>query len=392
MTNKTVVRAGAGVIYARADALQTQWARAQNQAPDFVEVGFATIDRINPRLTLSGGFPAVQLPATTVPGPNSVGIDAPNRYLPTQYSQQWFMDLQRELFLDTLLTVGYSGNGTHKLLVGQNYNIPFAIEPSPVPIANRRLWPYYTAVNRMEPMGNLSYNALMVKLEKRFSKGLTFLSAYTWSHTIDNADEVGNNDVVGVLKPWDRSVNRGNALTDVRHNYILSTTYELPFGKGKHWLGGSNRVTDLVLGGWQISGIFSRASGLPFTVNTSGGITNAGGADRPNRLRDGALSGSERSIDRWFDVSAFAVQPNYTYGNSGRNILVGPTLNNLDFSLAKVFSITERFRLQFRAESFNATNTPFFGLPGATINAAGAGIITSAGEPRRVQFGLKLLF
>lgn len=392
LTNKTVVRSGFGLIYAQADALQTQWARVQNQAPDFVEIGFGTIDRINPRLTLSGGFPAVQLPATSVPGPNSVAIDAPNKFLPAQYSNQWFFDLQRELILDTLLTVGYSGNSTHKLLTGINYNIPFNIVPSSVPVANLRLWPFYTAVNRQEPLGNLSYNALMVRLEKRFSKGLTFLSAYTWSHAIDNVDEVGNNDAGTVLKPWDRRLNRANSLTDVRHNYVLSTTYELPVGKGKHFLATTNRLTDAVLGGWQVSAIVGRTSGLPFTVTTSGGITNAGGADRPNRLGVGTVPADQRTIDRWFDLAAFQVQPNYTYGNSGRNILTGPTLKNVDFSLAKSFAIVERVRLQFRAEAFNATNTPFFGLPGNNINGAGAGQITSAGEPRRVQFALKLLF
>ncbi len=390
--NKTVIRSGYGLIFAQADSIQTQWARAQNQAPDFVEIGFGTLDRINPRLTLSGGFPAVQLPATVVPGPNSVGIESPNKFLPTQYSSQWFFDIQRELKLDTLLTVGYSGNGTHKLLSNINYNVPFNIDPSPIPVANRRLWPFYTAVNRQEPLGNLSYNALLARLEKRFSKGLTFLAAYTWSHTIDNVDEVGNNDGTGVLKPWDRSLNRANSLTDVRHNFVLSTTYELPVGKGKQFLARANRLTDTILGGWQISAIVGRTSGLPFTVSTSGGITNAGGADRPNRLRDGALPADQRSIDRWFDTAAFQVQPNFTYGNSGRNILTGPTLNNVDFSLAKSVAIVERVRLQFRAEAFNATNTPFFGLPGTNINGAGTGQITSAGEPRRVQFGLKLLF
>ncbi len=381
INNKTVIRSGAGLIYARADSVQTQWARGQNQAPDFIEIGFATVDRINPRLTLSGGFPPVQLPATEVPGPNLVSIDAPARFMPAQYSQQWFFDFQRELPFDALFTLGYNGNTTLKLPLSLNYNIPFDVAPSAVPIANRRLWPFYTNVTRQQAMGNLSYNGLIAKMEKRFSKGLTFLAAYTWSHAIDNVDEVGNNDGVGVLKPWDRRINRGNSLTDVRHNFVFSATYELPFAR-------SNRL----LGGWQLGGIFGRTSGLPYTVTTSGGITNAGGADRPNRLRDGALSSAQRTIDRWYDVGAFQVQPTYTYGNSGRNILSGPTLTNLDFSLAKAFRLTERFRLQFRAEAFNATNTPFFGLPGANINTPGAGAITSAGEPRRVQFGLKLLF
>ena len=104
----------------------------------------------------------------------------------------------------------------------------------------------------------------------------------------------------------------------------------------------------------------------------------------------GTLS-SGQSIDHWFDTSAFVVQPQYTYGNSGRNILFGPGLWNLDLSLHKVFTITERMRLQFRAESFNFTNTPAFGQPAATINALGAGAITSAGDPRRIQFGLKFI-
>ena len=392
LTNKTVVRAGAGVIYARADSVGNQWARGYNQAPDFQEFGFATLDRINARLTLSGGFPAVNFSSAEVPGPNAVGITASNRFLPTQFSQQWFFDLQRELPFDTLLTLGYNGNGTRKLLGSLNYSIPFDVAPSPVPIANRRLWPFYNSVTVQEPFGSLSYNGLVTRLEKRFSRGLTFALNYTWSHAIDNIDEVGNSDNVSALKPWDRKLERGPSLTDVRHAFGFVSTYELPVGKGRRFLTHVPRMVDVFLGGWQLSGIFSHASGQPFTVTTSGGITNAGGADRPNRIRDGALPSDQRSIDRWFDVSAFQVQPNYTYGNSGRNILNGPGLTNIDFLLGKTFAITERIRLQFRAESFNLTNTPAFGNPAANISAAGVGRITIAGEPRRVQFGLKFIF
>ncbi|MEZ5398544.1 MAG: TonB-dependent receptor [Bryobacteraceae bacterium] len=391
-TPKTVVRAGAGLIYARADSLSTQWARGQNQAPDFLEFGFGTLDRINPRLTLSGGFPTVDFNASEVPGPNAVGIDSPNRFVPSQYSQQWFFDIQRELPFSTLFTIGYNGNGTRKLLGGLNYNIPYGIEPSPVPVNNRRLWPYYNGVNRTEPYGSLSYNGMIAKLEKRFSKGLTFLASYTWAHAIDNLDEVGNGEGAGALKPWDRTLNRGNSLTDIRQGFVFSGTYELPFGKGKMFLAGAGKAADLVLGGWQLGGVLSKSTGEYFTVTTSGGITNAGGADRPNRLRDGNLPAGDRTIDRWFDTSAFAVQPQYTYGNSGRAIIEGPGVINLDFSLAKTFSITERFRLQFRAEAFNASNTPAFGNPAANLNTPGVGAITSAGEPRRVQFGLKFLY
>ncbi|HEU0118939.1 MAG TPA: TonB-dependent receptor [Bryobacteraceae bacterium] len=390
LSDKTVIRSGAGVIYAQPDSLQVG-ARASNQAPDFVEVGFATLDRINPRLTLSGGFPAVQLPATSVPGPALVGIDISQEFLPTQYSQQWFFDVQRQLPFDTLLTVGYNGNGTRQLLSGVDFNLPVDIAPGPTPVASRRLWPFYTSVTRQLPVGRLSYNAMTVKVEKRFSKGLTFLSAYTWSKTLDNVDETLSNSGVGALKPWDRNLNRGRSATDLRQNYVVSASYELPFGKGKAFAN-TSRFADFVIGGWQLGGILTLQTGLPFTVNSGGGITNAGGADRPNRLADGNLPASQQSIDRWFDLAAFATQAQYTYGNSGRNILDGPGNKNLDLSLAKSFALTEKFRLQFRAESFNATNTANFGFPGANINAAGVGQITTAAEPRRVQFALKLLF
>ena len=132
-------------------------------------------------------------------------------------------------------------------------------------------------------------------------------------------------------------------------------------------------------------------SGIPFTVVTSGGITNAGGADRPNRIGNGTLPSSQQTIYHWFDTSAFVVQPQYTYGNAGRNILFGPDLRDLDLSLSKSFAITESKRLQFRAESFNLTNTPAFGQPGATLNGLGVGTITSAGNPRYIQLGLKFI-
>ena len=106
---------------------------------------------------------------------------------------------------------------------------------------------------------------------------------------------------------------------------------------------------------------------------------------------DGTLSSSQRTIDHWFDTTAFLVQQQYTYGNAGRNILFGPGLKNLDLSLSKSFPIAENKRLQFRAESFNFTNTPAFGQPGATLNGLGVGQITSAGDPRRIQFGLKFI-
>jgi hypothetical protein len=389
VTDKTVLRAGFGIIFAEDDTFYQQSARWINQSPDFVEYSLATVDRINPILTLQGGFPAVTLPATSVPGPAAVGINVQSPKMPDEYSQQWFLDLQRELPYDILLTVDYTGNGARRLIYGLDYNLPFG--PAASTVASRRTFPYYTSVTRQMPMGNSSYNALIWKAEKRFSKGLTFLSAFTWAHTLDDVTEIsngtGNN---GVVVPWNVELNRGNSYTDIRRQWALSAAWELPVGKGKALLNRGGAV-NAVFGGWQLATLVALRSGIPFTVVTSGGLTNAGGADRPNRIGVGTLPSSQQTIDHWFDTSAFLVQPQYTYGNAGRNILFGPVSHNMDLSLSKSFAITESKRLQFRAESFNFTNTPAFGQPGATLNGLGVGQITSAGDPRRIQFGLKFL-
>jgi hypothetical protein len=389
VTGKTVARSGFGIIYAQDDSYSQQAARWINQSPDFVEYSFATVDRIHPLLVLQNGFPPVQLPATSVPGPASVGINVQAAKMPDQYSQQWFLDVQRELPNDTLMSIGYSGNGTRRLITALDYDLPFG--PAVSTVASRRIFPYYTSVTRQMPMGNSSYNALLWKIEKRFSKGLSFLSAFTWSHAIDDVTEVGNGTSGnGPVNPWNIELNRGNSYSDVRRQWAFSAAYELPVGKGKAWLNRGGAV-NLFLGGWQLASLVTIRSGIPFTVTTSGGITNAGGADRPNRIGNGNLPSYQRTIDRWFDTAAFVVQPQYTYGNGGRNTVFGPGLRNLDLSLSKSFHITENKHVQFRAESFNFTNTPAFGQPNATLNGLGVGQITSAGDPRRIQFGLKFL-
>ncbi|MBI4890614.1 MAG: TonB-dependent receptor [Acidobacteria bacterium] len=388
LTNRTVLRAGFGMLYGMADSFTSNIARWGNQSPDFIEIGFATLDRINPLLVLKNGFPPVQLPGTSVPGPAAVGISAFQERMPDQYSEQWFFDWQQQLPFDLVSTVGYAGNGTHQLVAGLDYNLPYG--PAATTVASRRIFPYYTSVVRQMTIGNLSYNALTWKLERRFSKGLSVLSAFTLAHTIDNVGEVGNGSGYGNVNPWNIGLNRGSSYSDIRSQWAMSVAYELPFGKGKPHLKAGG-IAEVLFGGWQLAGLASVRTGIPFTVTTSGGITNAGGADRPNRLANGALPADQRSIDRWFDTSAFQVQPQYTYGNSGRNILTGPGQKNLDLSLSKAFTLTERLRLQFRAESFNVTNTPAFARPASNLNGLGVGTITSADDPRRIQFGLKLV-
>ena len=178
---------------------------------------------------------------------------------------------------------------------------------------------------------------------------------------------------------------------DVRHVFVSSIVYDLPVGHGRALLSRSDPV-DWVLGGWQVGGIVTLRSGLPFTPLVSTDISNTGTTNHPNRNGNGNLASDQRSIARWFDLAAFSVPEQYTYGNSGRNFLYGPPFRNLDLKIGKNFMIGEARRIEFRAEMFNATNTPHFSLPNANINLAQGGTINGAGEARDVQLGLKFVF
>jgi hypothetical protein len=148
-----------------------------------------------------------------------------------------------------------------------------------------------------------------------------------------------------------------------------------------------------VFGGFQISGIFVAQTGQPVNPIVAGNPANTGGPVRPNRLGDGRLAGSERSVDRWFDTAAFATPAQFTYGNSGRNILRGPGLVNFDFMIGRNFHLTESMRLELRGEFFNLSNTAHFARPNATIGSPEAGTITATSVPnRQVQLGLRLVF
>jgi hypothetical protein len=259
-------------------------------------------------------------------------------------------------------------------------------------VQSRRPIPTYAGITLANPIGLANYEAATIKYEKRYAKGLTLLASYTYSHAIDDVSEVNTlAQGQGFENAYNLAINRGNSAFNLPQRFIVSGVYDLPVGKGKHWLNRGG-VIDQVLGGWQLAGIFTKQSGIPFTVTTSTDLTNVGATDHPNRIASGTLPGGQQSINDWFNVAAFTLQAPYTYGNSGRDILRGPSLGNIDIKLGKSFRIAEGKRLEFRAESFNFTNTPYFGLPASAIDLPGAGKISSAGPARENQFGLKFVF
>jgi Carboxypeptidase regulatory-like domain/TonB-dependent Receptor Plug Domain len=309
------------------------------------------------------------------------------------YALQYNIDLQRQLGQSWLIDAAYVG--TRGVKLWNSFNINQAI-PGPGPLASRyAISPNVTSITASQDLGSSNYNSLQLRLEKRFSSGLSFLAAYTFAKSIDSGGSSGSlGPGASPQDPQDLRAERGLSTFDVRHRFVYSGLYALPFGRGKTYLSSLNRWEDAALGGWQVNGILTLQSGLPFSPTINSNPANSNSAfNRPNRIGSGALPASERSIQDWFNVSAFTVPGLFQYGNSGRDILIGPGTINLDLSLFKTFTLTERFQLQFRAESFNLANHPNFANPATAIDAPGAGAITKTyNSGRELQLALKLFF
>jgi outer membrane receptor protein involved in Fe transport len=320
----------------------------------------------------------------------------------TGYVQQSSLSIERRLSNSTALEVSYVGNkGTH--LDGGvrlfNQAPPVPPSPPPPPAISRRPYPGFGTDEMYDSSVSSNYHALQVRLEHRFSQGFSFTGAYTFSKAIDDGAGEGDTFAGGDVYYWQNAAHpseRGLSLFDVRQRLVFSWIYALPFGKGKAYLS-KGGITDAVLGGWQISGIASFQSGFPITPITGEAISGADpgsivATDRPNRIKDGNLPSSQRKPERWFDTSAFVPNNPGEWGNSGRGILTGPGLKDWDIALFKGFQLREQLRLQFRCETFNTFNNVNFGFPDLTLIDPTFGKVTSAGNARQIQFGLKLIF
>ena len=252
-------------------------------------------------------------------------------------------------------------------------------------------------------MGRGNYNSLQVRFEKRYTSGLQFLSSYTWGHGIELLPQQASGPLPRIQNNLDLSGERARTANDARHRFVYSFTWDLPFGQDRSWA--RSGAAARVLGGWQLTGVNTLQTGLPFSVGLGFDSSNVGNAPhnaRPDRLADGKLGRSERSIDRWFDLGAFSVPAQFSHGNAGRLILDGPGTVNFDLGITRMFQITEGLRLQFRTEFFNAMNIPQFDQPGggSIVNAgrpmltrgAGAQIRRTISDNRQIQFGVKLIW
>ena len=379
----TVVRAAGGIFYGRDENVPVA-DRPTNNPPYYILSSY-TSDQIDPSIVLATGFPANAI------SPSNVKTPSVNSYLkhsPTPYVQQWTLNLQRNFGLGFVGQITYVGSSTHNLYYPNQIDQP---TPGPGAIQPRRPFPQYSALHAYAPLVNANYNSLQVQMERRFRNGFSLLTAYTWGHAIDN----GPSQVDTVVVPqnaYDFAAERGNSAFDIRNRFVTSVLYELPFGKGKPLLADS-RVGNAIAGGWQLAAIFSAQSGLWFTPVEGVDASNTGTTEHPNRIANGNLPSGHRSINHWFDTTAFPTPAQYTFGNSGRDILNGPGFHNIDFGLSRVIGLVEGASLEIRAEAFNLFNTPQFGLPNATLGQSTTAVISSVFNPQRqIQLAARIQF
>jgi carboxypeptidase family protein len=306
------------------------------------------------------------------------------------YAQQWNLNIQQQLKNDYVLEVSYVGSkGTHLVIKRDINQAPPVVGQKDQNV--NRPFPSLRSLSRVESSGSSIHHALQTKFSKRFGNGLQFVNSYTFGKTIDTVS-----DTEGTIQnAYDIARDRGVSDFDVKHTLTTSWTYDLPFGKGRPFANNLATAADKFIGGWQLSGILLVRSGLPFSVNQQQNVQSTGTANRPNRIGSGELDNP--TVDRWFDINAFQVTPDFTgtYGSSGRNILRAPGQTNLDISLVKVTRFRERFEHQFKVEFFNALNHPQFAAPGNNIGSGTAGVISALlfnSPMRQIQLAMKLSF
>jgi hypothetical protein len=388
---KTIFRSGFGISYVEAGQGGGQ---LYKNLPFYFSQVIASDQNGTPPLLISDGLPVPVPPDLN--NAQALSSGSPNAWdfnLQSTRVMQWSAGIERELAASLLLDVAYVGTRTSGLISNYNYNQSF---PGPGPQPNRRplyaINPAVTDVTYRSNYAASKYHSLQVKVEKRYSAGLTGTVAYTYSKYMSDG---GNINGGGNGPPQNArcfACEWGSMPEDLRHILVINHVYELPFGPHRKYL--TSGWLSHIGGNWNVSGIWTMATGDHFTPTLGTSVSNSAGgsADRPNRITDGNIPSDQRSIDRWFDLGAFGPAAQYTFGNAGRGILVGPGDFNVDLGIHRDFPIRERFRLTYRWEMFNSFNRANFSDPNAVIGSAQVGQISGTAPARTMQMALKLVF
>lgn len=375
---RSVLRAGYGVFYGMDAQFQTYQALGATAFP-FTRLELL-VSTPAARLRLASPFAGAAGTNPAALSPNGVAYE--NR---SPFTQNWNLTFAHELTPDLGVEAAYVGSRGSNLSAAINVN-----QTIRAATGNRSPFPGLSRVIVFTPSGSSQYNALQASIRRRMASGLAFRSSFTWSRAIDDVS-FGS----AARQPQDaRNLRAERGLADFHRTTAWSSdlVYDLPAGRGRRFGSNWNAFWNALLGGWQVAAIAHLYSGRPFSA-TQTGVVQAGEPTRPDRLRDGHLDSP--SVSRWFDVGAFRpVRANeFRFGNSGRNILIGPGRVLVDASLGKEFALPgDRARLQFRSEFFNLPNRANFGDPATAVDQPTAGVISSADPGRQIQFGLKVLF
>lgn len=394
-SGRTVVRGGFGTSYfplmpsgSNFLGQNVPWTVSQNYSPPTYPTGaqMATVPLI------SNPFG----PPVTVQPMGTAALNAANPLVAswafanqTPYMESYSLNIEHQLKNTLLVQIGYAGSRGIHLQEASNIN---EVQPGPGSLASRRLiqsLSNVSTINYYYP-GNMSnFNSLQAKLQKNFSHGLQFLASYTYSKSLDyGGTSASGGGAVGNPQTYtNRQAGYGPSGFDVAQRFVGNWVYVLPFGGPN-----AKSLFKRLAGGWEVDGISTLQSGLPFTVTLNQGVNN-GAPSWPNRICSGTLSNP--SASRWYNPACFVAPPAYTYGNSARGVLFGPHLIDFDVSLVKNTQIHERWMLQFRVDSFNLFNTPSLSVSGinASIGSPTAGAVTSTNvDNREFQMALKLTF
>jgi hypothetical protein len=375
LTPNTVVRTFGGIFYSNPPTLALTTLPSN---PPFITTYNFTAAAGNP-LDASNPFPVGKAAVGGVPSPITV---QQNRRTPTVY--EWMLDIQHSFTPNLLLDVAYVGNrGIH---LGREMGLNAPLTPGPGAIQARRPLPNFGPVTSIQYDALSTYHALQAKVEKHFTKGLSFLVSYTWSK---NLDEASNENSGGTVIPTNLNFDYGPSDFDIPQNLTASYIYDLPFGQGREFMNRKGMM-DEVFGGWQLSGVTTLRSGFPNTITYPGDVANVGLGTRPVRTCNGKLS--NHTYKSWYNTACFQAPAQYTFGNSNRGIIQGPGYKDWDLALMKSFPTYHEQSLQFRFEFFNAFNNVNFGQPGTSITTSTAGKISSASAPRQGQMALEYRF
>jgi hypothetical protein len=386
---QTVVRAGYGVYYNQG-ALATGEGLYFNSP--YFDFSLYFPNALLPPLTLSDPFST----SNQVPFPSATAFQ---RNLKTGWLDQWSVSIQRQLGHSRAVEIAYVGSRGHGLIAARDINQPTPM-PTPPGVPNLRPNPLFQDITFIESRGSSRYDALQLKFQQRFDRGLSLLSVYTLGKSLDDASGffASTGDPNFPQDSNNPRAERARSSFDVRHRFSLSFGWQLPFGPGRRWASGGG-VWSSIVADTELQGIVTLQSGRPFTVallpevdnsNTGRSTLGFGANDRPNVVGDPSLD--DPSPDRWFDTTAFSMPPFGTFGSAPRNFLEGPGYQNVNLALLKHVSLTEQTRLQVRIEAFNLFNHVNFNLPDAFLGSPTFGRVTSADSPRRCQFGVRLIF